>query len=357
MADFAKSFDRNYRNLAGILQMSGYKLREIPVETLAEEGIPGGLSEIIVIGGVDSLDEVALYRIDRYIQDGGRAAFLAGNFNVSSATGVLEAAPLTDGGLLAMLRTYGVDVQTALVLDSSCLTITYRSMGTGGAPLIRLVRYPFWISVTPEGGNLAHPVTSAFSGADLFWPSPLSLSPAEGVEAVPLLSSTADAWLMTKDFTVSPDSAPLFTREQRETSGVKILAAALSGRFPPHFADSPVAEDSAVGEPPPSPQPPSSDRPLGRVIVIGNNEFLNDEYLDSERNLNFFLLAADWLANDDDIIGIRSRVSGTKRLDRIIDPERRYAAQTAARFLNVAVIPAAVLAFAIVFALKRRRRT
>ncbi|MDR0382382.1 MAG: GldG family protein, partial [Spirochaetaceae bacterium] len=28
MADFAKSFDRNYRNLAGILQMSGYKLRE-----------------------------------------------------------------------------------------------------------------------------------------------------------------------------------------------------------------------------------------------------------------------------------------------------------------------------------------
>ncbi|MDR1256640.1 MAG: GldG family protein [Spirochaetaceae bacterium] len=348
MADYSKSFDRNYRNLAGILQMAGYKLRQIPVEVLADEGIPDGLSEIVVIGGVDSLDEAALRPIDRYIQDGGKVAFLPENFTPSTTTGALEAVPLADGGLLAMLRSYGVDVRPAFVLDKSCLTITYRSAGPGGAPLVRLVRYPFWVSVTPDGGNPAHPVTSAFSGVDLFWPNPLGLSPVDGVEAAPLLSSTADAWLMTRDFTISPDSAPLLMREQQETAGAQVLAAALSGRFPPYFNGTVI--------PPATPPLDGADDRQSRIIVIGNNEFLNDEYLDSERNLNFFLLAADWLANDDDIIGIRSRVSGTNRLDRIVDPQRKYAAQTAARTLNVVIIPAAVLVFAIVFALKRRRK-
>jgi ABC-type uncharacterized transport system involved in gliding motility auxiliary subunit len=91
--------------------------------------------------------------------------------------------------------------------------------------------------------------------------------------------------------------------------------------------------------------------------VIGNTEFLNDEYLDSERNLTFFLLSADWLANDDDIIGIRSRASGIGRLDRITDPDKKYAAESAARTLNVVIVPAAVLVFAAVFAFKRRKRT
>jgi ABC-type uncharacterized transport system involved in gliding motility auxiliary subunit len=341
VADSGKAFNQNYRNLAGILQISGYKTREIFIDSLAEEGIPDGLSEIIVIGGVDTLEEAALRAIDSYIQGGGKAAFLAGNFSVPRSGG-LEAVPLADGGLLSMLRSYGADVRTALALDKSCLTITYRGASYGGAPTVRLVRYPFWVSVTPEGGNPAHPVTSSFSGADLFWPSPLSLVPVEGVSAEPLLRSTADAWLMTKDFTINPDNAPLFMREQAETEGVQILAAALSGRFPAYFKEWEGGEDG--------------DR-QSRIIVIGNSEFLNDEYLDSERNLTFFLLAADWLANDDDIIGIRSRASGISRLDRITDPDKRYAAQSAARTLNVAVIPAAVLAFAVVFALRRRKRT
>jgi ABC-type uncharacterized transport system involved in gliding motility auxiliary subunit len=92
-------------------------------------------------------------------------------------------------------------------------------------------------------------------------------------------------------------------------------------------------------------------------VVIGNGEFLNDEYLDSERNLTFFLSAADWLANDDDIIGIRSRASGINRLDKIIDSEKRDAAMSFARLLNTIAIPAAVLIFAVVFGLKRRKKT
>jgi ABC-type uncharacterized transport system involved in gliding motility auxiliary subunit len=131
----------------------------------------------------------------------------------------------------------------------------------------------------------------------------------------------------------------MFTQEEAETSGEKVLAAALSGRFPSYFKDGGTDEGGAES----------------RIIVIGNGEFVNDEYLNSDRNLTFFLLAADWLANDDDIISIRSRAAGTPRLDRIVEPEKKSSAMTFARTLNTVIIPAAVLAFAIVLGLKRRK--
>ncbi|MDR2795635.1 MAG: GldG family protein [Spirochaetaceae bacterium] len=336
LADSAKTFDKNYRNLTGMLQMSGYKIREIT----AGDEIPEGLSEVILIGGVDTLDETALSKIDGYIQGGGKVFFIIENFMFSTATGSMDVIPLSDRGLLAMLRSYGVDVQTALVLDKSCLTITYQSAGQGGMPAIRLIRYPFWISVTREGGNPDHPVTSSFAGLDLFWANPLTLSTVDGLEAAPLLSSTPDAWLMTRNFAVEPGQAFLFTQEETETSGKKVLAAALSGRFPPYFG---------YGD--------SYDGAESRIVVIGNSEFLNDEYLNSDRNLTFFLLAADWLANDDDIISIRSRATGTNRLDRILEPEKKSAAMAFARSLNIVIIPVIVLAFAIVSGLKRRKKT
>jgi ABC-type uncharacterized transport system involved in gliding motility auxiliary subunit len=266
--------------------------------------------------------------------------FMIGAFSSSTGAGVPEMRPLEDGGLAAMLRSYGVELQQALVLDNSCLTITYQSMGTRGIPSIRLIRYPFWLSVTRAGGNPAHPVTSSFAGVDMFWPNPLTLRETEGITAEALVYSTEDAWLMTKDFSVNPDSAFMFTREAGETTGKKLLGAALTGKFPSYSGEGAASEAAE-----------------SRIVVIGNSEFLNDSYLDSDRNLAFFLSAVDWLANDDDIIGIRSRAGGISRLDKIRSPESRNAAMTFARFLNTALIPAAVFAFAVVFTFKRRKNT
>lgn len=382
-ADSAKTLDRNYRNLSGILKNSGYRLREIYQNELINSEIPDGLSEIIVIGGVDTLNDEAVYSIDRYIQNGGKAFFILENFTPSTESGSLELRPLEqtaaeNGGLLALLSSYGVEVRRALVLDKSCLTITYQSASAGGSPVIRLIRYPFWVSVTRGGGNPVHPITSTFAGLDLFWPNPLDLHDVEGIEAVPLLFSTKDAWLMTRDFTINPERAFQFNLEEGATRGEKILGVALSGRFPPYSlkgGETPpsLQPSQAAGRPAPSSATPPSggespatppavltaEKPgaESRIVVIGNNEFVNDEYLDSERNLSFFLSAADWLANDDDIISIRSRAYGVNRLDKIIDADKKYAAMTFSRVLNTVVIPAAVLIFAVIFALKRRKKT
>jgi ABC-type uncharacterized transport system involved in gliding motility auxiliary subunit len=349
MADTAKSLDQNFRNLSQMLTASGYKVREVK----AGAEIPAVLTCLFVIGGIDTLDDAALFIIDAYIQRGGKCLFMPEYVTpVIGDAGPPEARPLDDKGLAAMLASYGADVQKALALDESSRTITYRTGGGGIAPVIRLARYPFWITVLRENGNPEHPITSTFSGLDLFWPNPIELKEVDGVEAVPLLFTTPDAWLKTQDWTISPDSAYMFDRQQSETLGRKTLAVALSGRFPSFWRGKPVP--STVPEAVPETMPDEAAE--SRIVVIGNIEFLNDEYLDSDRNLTFCLLAADWLSNDDDIIAIRSRASGASRLDRIIDGDRKSAAMNFARVLNIALIPLAVLVFAFVLFFRRNRR-
>src|SRR5690606_39949894 len=48
--------------------------------------------------------------------------------------------------------------------------------------------------------------------------------------------------------------------------------------------------------------------PRGRVVVVGNMEFATDRYASSAtENAVFALNAIDWLAQDEALIGIRSR--------------------------------------------------
>jgi ABC-type uncharacterized transport system involved in gliding motility auxiliary subunit len=75
----------------------------------------------------------------------------------------------------------------------------------------------------------------------------------------------------------------------------------------------------------------------------------------SQRTLDFLVAAADWLSNDDDIIGIRSRVSSGERLDRIIDEEKRAAAMGFSHVLGVVVMPLAVVVIGLMVAGRRKK--
>jgi ABC-type uncharacterized transport system involved in gliding motility auxiliary subunit len=105
------------------------------------------------------------------------------------------------------------------------------------------------------------------------------------------------------------------------------------------------------------------DMPLetgdSRIIVIGDTDFGSAyiQYTRSQQNLDFFITTLDWLGNDDDIIGIRSRQASPLRLDKITDGEKRAAAMMFARILNVVFIPLVVIVLGLLIALRRRRLT
>jgi ABC-type uncharacterized transport system involved in gliding motility auxiliary subunit len=144
-----------------------------------------------------------------------------------------------------------------------------------------------------------------------------------------------------------------FALEMEETKGTKVLAAALAGKFPSWFAgkDKPVREGSS--EELPDPAAAAGD---ARIVVIGDTDMASLMFTRNRQvDLNFLIKAADWLCNDDDIIGIRNRSILAGRLEKIAEPEKRVAAMYFARALNVIVIPLAVIAAGLLIALRRRR--
>jgi hypothetical protein len=155
---------------------------------------------------------------------------------------------------------------------------------------------------------------------------------------------------MSRDFNVSPDASYLFEQEAPDTRGVKTLAAALWGKFPGWFRDrpKPVREGSEEELP-----DISGETAESRIVVIGDAD-VGSGFVRDQRNLDFLIKTADWLGNDDDIIAIRNRQSQSGRLDRIQDPAKRLKAMGFAQFLNVGLIPLAVIFLGIFRCGKRR---
>ncbi|MDR1430299.1 MAG: GldG family protein [Spirochaetaceae bacterium] len=348
VGDPDKSWTGDYGYLDQALRGAAYRIRVIN----SGEEIPDELPALLVIGGAGTLDDASLYRIDRYIQGGGRVFFSVESVAVNFEQGITPE-PIMDTGLLAMISFYGATVQPCLVLDQNALTWPLRTQTTGGMIQLRLIKYPFWIGIRPETGNKSHPLTSAFNGVDLYWASPLELNPPEGVQAEALFGTTDQAWLMTKDFAASPEMADyLFRREEPDTRGQRIMAAALAGTFPSWFKGLPLPSGREGEE---LPAMTESPRP-SRIVVLGDTDYLTGiiAMTRSERNLSFMVQAADWLGNDDDIISIGSRSSPEGRLDKITDPEKRGAAMLWSQALNVVLLPLGLIAFGAARSWKRK---
>jgi ABC-type uncharacterized transport system involved in gliding motility auxiliary subunit len=255
-----------------------------------------------------------------------------------------------------MIASYGVIIRPELALDRNALTLQYQTRMPSGAVQFRIVRYPLWIGVMQDNGNPQHPVSANFSGLDLYWASPLELHPPGGVEAVPLFTSSPEAWIMRDEFYTSPEMPYLFERSAAETMGKKNLGASLSGEFPSFFKGSPKpVRDGSDEELPDMPQYASQSR----MIVIGDTDFATNmiSATNARQNLDFLLRAADWLVSDDDIVGIRSKQPHVGRLDKIFDPDRRAAAMRFVQIVNVGLIPIFVIAAGFVLASRRRKRS
>ncbi|MDR3304205.1 MAG: GldG family protein [Treponema sp.] len=348
IGDANRNLANDYQYVGQMLDASGFNVRQIN----AGDEIPGDLSVLFVFGGAEYLDDWALYRIDSYIQGGGKVLFAVEAVAVETEQGPPSARLMADKGLLAMVSRYGATVKPELVLDRSALLLRYASQTASGATQTRFVQYPLWIGVLPENANSKHPLTARFSGIDLFWPNHLELTPSEDISAEPLLSSTPGAWLETRDFQINPEGPAYFLEgEAATTTGQKLFAAALSGVFPSYFADMPKpVREGAVEALPDLPPARAS-----RVIVIADTDVAS-AFIQRRQNLDFMVQATLWLCADEDIISIRSRQSMGARLDRITNQKQRVGMMVWARTLNVVLIPLAVISAGVCLAWQRQRR-
>ncbi|RMF61409.1 MAG: ABC transporter [Bacteroidetes bacterium] len=245
---------------------------------------------LLVVAPEDSLPEAHLRALDAYLMDGGKAGFLVNRVAADLQMG--QATELTTG-LEGLLETYGIRVAPNLVMDrqSSSLTVQ-RSLG--GFIVQQAIEYPFLPVVTRF--NPDHPMVNRLREVALYYASAIDTSAAvpEGVVCDPLLLSSPQSSLQEGFFFIQPmPNQPIPPLRD----GPYVLAAACTGTFPSAY------------------EPGRTSAPT-RLAVVGDGDFVNARLMGSEMpgNVSFVLNMVDWLAQDDDLLAIRTKTIAPRPL-------------------------------------------
>ena len=344
------------RQTVGIVSSSGTPQELADVERLLRERytvqpvnvwtgpVPPGIHTLIVKDD-DTFTEPALYNVDQYLMSGGRILFLAPGVDINMGSLMAQNREVKVG---PQLRTYGVDVKSALVVDAQSPMVGFDV----GSFFPLAVRYPWFPQVVREGLSSNNPVTSDLQTLVLPWTSPLGVtlpdsSAGSHVTAEVLAKSSDRSFAANAPYDLNPQS-----RLTLPASGVgpQTLAVALTGTFTSHWQGQPVPGDSLGTAAPPVAQSPET-----QIVVVGSAYFLESRFLQQfPTNAVFFANAVDWMSLGSDLIAIRSRGQTTRPLKEIEDKNKGML-----KMLAIFPVPILVVVFGLArgqLAKARRRR-
>lgn len=237
------------------------------------------LDIVVVAGPQEPIRGPALEALETFIESGGAAFFLIDKHQVSPESPMLY--PVFTG-LEAFLQERGVGTDAGVLLDHS--SNSNISMGQQG--IFSVVRpYPLW-PIARKGD--AHTTTRDLSNLSAGWATVLTVTD----------SSVQKLWVTSEMGAV-------------QAAGGIIMPDALLEPDPDDFQTLTlaVALDPAAADDAGSSQEDGGPAMEGRIIVVGDVDFLQEQFIQANtQNLVFALNAIDWLAQDEALIGIRSKL-------------------------------------------------
>ena len=307
---------------SGLAETLGQNFQVAEVDITDGGGIPDSVRVLIIQGPETPLSESEGAELRAFLAGGGNMLLMVQPLTIDETQAFPnpQPHPVLDG----LLADYGVAVPEGMVIDHRSSGRVTLSSGSGGG---YVVPYPLWPIVVPAS---AHAMVEGLSGVLLPWASPLDLSAADTSTVTPLLATTEFGQHLTGPHPLNPqfdwNSIAADLRPQP-------MAAAILPR-----QSGTVAEDSGV---------PAG----GRLVLVGDADFASNRFLGGEAgNIVFLTNAVDWLAQDESLIQIRSKLRSA--------PPLLYSSEfmrDAAKYGNLIGIP---LLFVLIGAwrLARRRR-
>lgn len=256
------------------LQRDGYRV--VTVNLAISNTVPSDATALVIAGPQKPFSDAEVNLLRDYLNKGGKAAILL-DPPINNAA---QAEPLT--GLLAQ---WGVRPRVDVIADPQ--------QSIAGNPL------------TPATTQYSlTTVTNGLENALTFFPGARSLEilqPApEGVIVTPLIQTSQSAWGET-DF-----------------NGLRTLQIRADG----NDARGPLTIAASVEKGSANPTP---DQPQTRLLVVGNGSFVADNILQQVQgsaNLDLFLNGVNWLAQSEDLIGIRPKAPDDRRVALTNDQSR-----------------------------------
>jgi gliding-associated putative ABC transporter substrate-binding component GldG len=306
----------------------------VPVDVSKGNAVPPDIGALIVDAPVNRFSDPDKFQVDQYLMRGGKIAFMLNKVdaNLQNRFG----RPL-DLNLDDMLEAYGVRVNTDLVRDAQCANISVMQQQFG-FNIQSQVPFPYLPMVSNFSKGNA--IVKDLQGMILVFASSVDTMnvSSRGLQAEVLFRSSKQSGRQTGQFMYDP--LERYTREMFTEKEIS-LAVLLEGSFHSAFDGKPVPADTAVGSLPPTTSPLTTS-PATRVVVVGDGDFIRDQYGNRE-NLTFFANMVDYLVDDAGLITIRTKELTTPPLDQVSDGTKK-----AVKYANLVVPPVLVLGYGLV---------
>ena len=250
-----------------------YRLRSLDIAGDSAAPISRDSTEVLVVAGpTQPLDSAAVGRIRAYVDAGGAALFLMEPVLLNPQAP--NPMPVRSG-LEPLLADHGVVFSSSLVFDlasSERVSLGRRGLFNVIAP------YPLWPITFPAS---EHSVTRGLNSITLAWAAPLEITDSVGV--TPLWQTTEAAGVRAPTYPIFPDQD---WNVPDEELAPRTMAVAVDRS----------EEDGDAAS-------------AGRMIIVGDVSFVEAQFVQSNpTNVAFVANAIDWLAQDEALIRIRSKV-------------------------------------------------
>ena len=272
-----KSLDEDLRAFGSLLSQQ-YDVAEVQQ---AEGTLPdlSNIDVLIIPGPTERLSDEMETQLTSYLNGGGKAMILIDRVVVDQRGFALP----NRNNFAEFVDRYGVIVEDNLVFDLQ--SNEQIGLPTAGGNVV--VSYPFWMRVPVVDKKIAGEVESVV----LPWASEVAYDVDSPYQHTELLRTRPTAAIDTNYGDVSPN-APIFDQLTPENLVESLMGVAVTG---------PATE--AMGD--------GSDQASFRIVVVGDSDWLTDRF---QENLGLGLNLVDWLAEEDALADIRSKLVSTRRL-------------------------------------------
>jgi len=269
----------DFTTLRKALEGMNYEVKSLMLVT--SDQVPPDAAVVVMAGPKKPMMAQEIERLSAYWDKGGSVLLLLD--------------PGSDGGLGAWLKAKGVELGNDLVIDQA-------SRLAGLSPLAPLAsEYGF------------HDITKMMSGTFCFFPQARSVTLVttlpQGIKGEELVKTSPASWATDYGSFLAWYKTQMDKLKQNQGQQVPI-------ELKPNKGDrkGPLSLGAALSKQGKAAQ--GKERPEGssRLVVFGDADFANNEFLDLAGNHDLALNSVSWLAADDDLVAIRAKARKSQPL-------------------------------------------
>ena len=252
----------------------------------SKNDIPNNIDVLLISGAVDTVDTVTINNLTSYLKSGKKVLLTQSGVNADIQ--IQQASPI-ESNIFEFLKGYDIDIQKNLVLDAKCGNVQVQQ-SVGLFRMNRAVPYPFFPIVDSfnVSDSISKTIVNKLEQVLPLFPSEIKIDTIknENINNVTtLFTSSNNSGIMSSNFMLSPDPQqnPFIKILGQREKILSVIATLNSG---------------------------------GELMIISDSRFLSDEGgMSIPDNMVFLMNAVDYLADDEDLISLRSREVTSRPLD------------------------------------------